>query len=238
METDDSRPHDPGTPDVTAADVPAPAAAAPGEPEDAGVLAQGVADLRRRYADALGEETVDRQVLDSLADLTRTGTGRTHLEKMAVRFADSRLGALAEAEGLEESPVPHVLFVCVQNAGRSQLAAALLTELAGDAVRASSAGSRPAARIHDSIAPLLADHGTDPDDAFPKPLTEEILGAADYVITMGCGDECEVSEEAVRRDWPVGDPAEADWDRLQEIVADIEARVADLWAEIQATLPR
>ena len=105
METDDSRPHDPGTGtgtgtgDVTAADVPAPAATAPGEPEDAGVLAQCVADLRRRYADALGEETVDRQVLDSLADLTRTGTGRTHLEKMAVRFADSRLGALAEAEG-------------------------------------------------------------------------------------------------------------------------------------------
>ncbi|WP_404463778.1 low molecular weight phosphatase family protein [Micrococcus antarcticus] len=217
---------------------PDPGRGAPSGPDAVDPLTAGLGELRRRYAEALGAETVERHVQDALADLARAGTTGPHLEKMAVRFAASRLDALAEAEGLVDPQAPRVLFVCVQNAGRSQLAAALLAEHAGDAVRVLSAGSRPAAHVHGTVAPLLAEHGADPEETFPKPVTEEILRTADYVITMGCGDECEVHPHTVHRDWPVGDPAEADWDRLQEIVADIERRVAELWAEIQATLPR
>ena len=139
---------------------------------------------------------------------------------------------LAEAEGAVRADVPHVLFVCVQNAGRSQLAAALLAERAGDSLRVSSAGSHPAARVHENVAPVLSRIGVEEDEAFPKPLTPEVMASADYVITLGCGDECPVRPYQNVRDWPVGDPAEVDWERLQAIVADIESRVDDLWREI------
>lgn len=200
------------------------------------VLARGRADLVRRFGPALGEDTVTARLEDSLQELARAGTAPGHLETVAVRFAESRLQALAESAGHVADTAPRVLFVCVQNAGRSQLAAALLAERAGDAVRVESAGSRPAAAVHDTVAPILAGHGVEDGEAFPKPVTAEITEAADLVITLGCGDACEVPPTTEVRDWPVGDPVEADWERLQEIVADIEARVDALWEELRARL--
>lgn len=200
--------------------------------EHVGILAHGTVELRRAFGPALGEETVDRIVEESAAGLSPASADPAHRESIAVRFAHDRLAALADARGVARSGVPHVLFVCVQNAGRSQLAAALLAERAGDTVRVSSAGSQPAGRIHRNVQPVLTAHGADPARTFPKPITEEVLASADYVITMGCGDDCPVRPGQDARDWPVGDPAEVDWDRLQEIVADIEVRVDALWREI------
>lgn len=197
------------------------------------VLQQGAADLRRRFGPVLGEAVVDRQIEDSLEELRRSGVPRTHRESTAIHFAESRLLALAETTGVVEPSIPRVLFVCLQNAGRSQLAAALLAERAGDAVRVSSAGSRPTPEVHDDVAPVLSEIGADPAAAYPKPVTPELLAATDYVISLGCSDECRERAGVEVRDWPVGDPAEADWERLQEIVADIERRVDALWAEIQ-----
>ena len=202
----------------------------------ASVLHQGAADLRRRFGPVLGEDVVGRQIQDSLDELRRTGAPRAHRESTAVHFAESRLLALAETAGLLESAAPRVLFVCVQNAGRSQLAAALLAERAGDRLEVGSAGSRPAAAVHENVAPVLAEIGADPAQTYPKPITPEVVAAADYVITLGCGDDCPSTPGTEVRDWPVGDPAEVDWDRLQEIVADIEGRVDALWAEIQDRL--
>lgn len=200
--------------------------------EHAGMLAHGTAELRRIFGPLLGEDTVERVAAESHAELSAMASDPARRESIAVRFAAERLEALTGARGLEPRPVPHVLFVCVQNAGRSQLAAALLAARAGDALRISSAGSRPAECIHENVAPVLSDIGADPADAFPKPLTGEVLAAADYVITMGCGDDCAVAPHQDVRDWPVGDPAEADWERLQEIVAEIEDRVDAFWREV------
>lgn len=129
--------------------------------------------------------------------------------------------------------VPRVLFVCVQNAGRSQLAAMFLQQLGGRLVQVDSAGSRPAEAIHDYIAPVMTEHGASVDGLRPQALTDEKVRAADYVITMGCGDDCPVFEDVHYEDWPVGDPDEADWQILEEIVADIERRVADFWDRIR-----
>lgn len=201
----------------------------------ASVLEQGTAELRRRFGPTLGEDAVDRHIEDSLEELRRTGVSSLHRESTAIHFAESRLSALAEARGGPEGSVPSVLFVCRQNAVRSQLAAALLAERAGHALRVRSAGARPAAAARGDVTPVLTEFGVGPE-AFPQPLTEEILFSADWVVTLGCGDDCTVVGTTRLRDWPVGDPAEADWQRLQEIVADIERRVEELWAEIQESL--
>lgn len=200
------------------------------------VLEQGAADLRRRFGPALGEAVVDWHIEEALEELRRAGVARVHRESTAIHFAESRLIALAETAGAGVAAVPRVLFVCVQNAGRSQLAAALLAARAGDALDVGSAGSRPAPAVHENVAPVLTEIGTDSEAARPRRITPELVAAADYVISMGCGDECRVEDSVDVRGWPVGDPAEAGWDRLQEIAADIERRVDALWAEIQERL--
>src|SRR5690606_12399595 len=128
---------------------------------------------------------------------------------------------------------PQVLFVCVANAGRSQLAAALLRKHAGHSVVVRSAGSMPAADVHAAVRPHLDELRADPDEiAFPKPLTDDAVRAADVVITMGCGDSCPVLPGKRYEDWPVGDPALASPAGVQAIRNDIEARVITLAAEL------
>lgn len=129
--------------------------------------------------------------------------------------------------------VPRVLFVCVQNAGRSQLAAMFLQQLGGRVVQVDSAGSRPAAAVHANVAQVMTERGAAVDVLQPQALTDEKVRASDYVVTMGCGDDCPVFEHVHYEDWPVGDPDEADWQVLEEIVADIERRVADFWDRIR-----
>lgn len=128
--------------------------------------------------------------------------------------------------------VPRVLFVCVQNAVRSQLAAMFLQQLGGRLVHVDSAGSRPAEAVHENVAQVMTEHGAELEGLRPQALKDEKVRSADYVITMGCGDDCPVFEHVHYEDWPVGDPDEADWQVLEEIVADIERRVADFWDRI------
>jgi arsenate reductase len=122
-----------------------------------------------------------------------------------------------------------ILFVCVQNAGRSQMAAGLVTLRSGGAVHVRSAGSDPAERINDLVAQVMAELGVDLSDAFPKPLTDEVVRAADVVVTMGCGDACPVYPGKRYEDWEVGDPAEAgSLEEVRLIRDDIDARVKRL----------
>ncbi|XNY99954.1 low molecular weight phosphatase family protein [Micrococcus luteus] len=129
--------------------------------------------------------------------------------------------------------VPRVLFVCVQNAGRSQLAAMFLQQLAGRLAVVDSAGSRPAEALHENVAQVMTEHGASVAGVRPQALTEGKVRSADYVITMGCGDDCPVFDHVHYEDWPVGDPDEADWEALEQIVADIERRVADFWDRLR-----
>ncbi|GAB3159477.1 hypothetical protein GCM10027059_05770 [Myceligenerans halotolerans] len=129
---------------------------------------------------------------------------------------------------------PQVLFVCVANAGRSQLAAALMAHYAGDRVVVRSAGSAPAPDVHDTVRELLAEIDLPGVEriSFPKPLTDDAVRAADVVVTMGCGDACPVLPGKRYEDWVVGDPALASTTGVAAIRDELDRRVQDLLAEI------
>ncbi|MGI8478776.1 MAG: arsenate reductase ArsC [Gaiellaceae bacterium] len=126
-----------------------------------------------------------------------------------------------------------VLFVCVQNAGRSQMAAGLLTLRSGGLVDVRSAGSKPAEFVNPDVVEVMAELGVDLADAFPKPLTDEAVRAADVVVTMGCGDACPTFPGKRYEDWQVDDPAEtASLGDVRRIRDDIDARIKQLLAEL------
>ncbi len=172
-------------------------------------------------------EVVQRTVRDSYTDLARTARVRAHLVPLAGRLARQRLADQTRDRG---SAVPQVLFLCVANAGRSQLAAALAARYAGDRLVVRSAGSAPAADIHDGVRALLADLGA--GEAFPKPLTDDAVRAADVVVTMGCGDVCPVLPGVRYEDWQVGDPALASPAGVAAICDDLDGRVRALLADL------
>ena len=127
---------------------------------------------------------------------------------------------------------PEVLFVCVENAGRSQMAAALLERRAQGRVRVRSAGSRPAERINPAVVEAMSEIGIDLSHAIPKPLEEEAARSADAVVTMGCGDACPVYPGKRYEDWQVEDPAGKGVDDVRRIRDEIDARVSRLLAEL------
>ena len=124
--------------------------------------------------------------------------------------------------------VPTVLFVCIHTAGRSQMAAGLLTHLAGDRVRVRSAGSEPADRLNPAVVTAMAEVGIDIAAEQPKLLTTDAVRVADVVITMGCGDVCPIIPGVRYEDWAVGDPALASAEGVEAIRDDIAARVRTL----------
>ena len=127
---------------------------------------------------------------------------------------------------------PSVLFVCVHNAGRSQMAAAFLRRRAGDAVEVRSAGTTPADEINPTVRAAMAEVGIDLGDAVPAALEVEAVEAADVVITMGCGDACPVFPGKRYLDWELADPAGRSIEEVRGIRDDIDRRVADLVAEL------
>lgn len=128
--------------------------------------------------------------------------------------------------------VPEVLFVCVHNAGRSQMAAALLAHHAGDRVRVRSAGSAPADQINPAVRSVMAELGIDLVDAEPKKLTEAAVKASDVVITMGCGDACPIFPGKRYLDWVLDDPAGRPPEEVRLIRDEIDRRVQALLSEI------
>ncbi|CAM3825862.1 metalloregulator ArsR/SmtB family transcription factor [Isoptericola cucumis] len=184
------------------------------------------ADLVVEHA-GLGADVVLRTVRESYTALARSATVSAHLLTLTDRFARQRLADLTRDAGTAR---PQVLFVCVANAGRSQLAAALVRRYAGDRVVVRSAGSTPAADVHPAVRPELAALGT--DDPFPKPLTDDAVRAADVVVTMGCGDVCPVLPGTRYEDWLVGDPALASPAGVAAIRDELDRRVRALLADL------
>ncbi|MFC6325313.1 arsenate reductase ArsC [Microbacterium koreense] len=189
-------------------------------------------DLAYRFASTFSAETVSRYVAESYLLLDQRSRVRTHLPTLTARYAAERLDALASASGLVLRGTPEVLFVCVQNAGRSQLAAAYLRHLAGTAVHVRTAGSAPAAAVSPRIVEALAEQGVPFADEYPKPLTDEVVQAADYVITMGCGDACPVYPGRRYLDWDLEDPLTQDDAGLRRVRDQIRERVVDLIARL------
>ncbi|RCV48204.1 arsenate reductase ArsC [Marinitenerispora sediminis] len=129
-------------------------------------------------------------------------------------------------------PRPSVLFVCVHNAGRSQMAAAFLTHLAGERIEVRSAGSAPADTVNTAVVAAMAEVGVDLSSATPKVLTTEAVRASDVVITMGCGDACPVFPGKTYLDWRLPDPAGRGVDAVRPIRDEIRRRIADLVADL------
>ena len=130
------------------------------------------------------------------------------------------------------SQVPEVLFVCVHNAGRSQMAAALLDHHARGRVRVRSAGSEPAGEVNPAVVQAMAELGFDLSRAFPKPLTDEFVRAADVVITMGCGDACPVYPGKRYLDWELPDPAGKPLEAVRPIRDEVDLRVRGLLEDL------
>ena len=127
---------------------------------------------------------------------------------------------------------PEVLFVCVHNAGRSQMAAGLLKLRSDGRVNVRSAGSLPADQINPAVIEAMEEVGVDMGEAFPKPLTDEVVRAADVVITMGCGDACPIYPGKKYEDWELEDPAGQDVDAVRKIRDEIDTKVQYLIAEL------
>ena len=192
------------------------------------VLARVASDLADRFEGVFSPETVGRYVRES-HDLLVQRSGLTrYIPSRTAAFAAERLDALASDQAPRRGVRPEVLFVCVQNSGRSQLAAALLRQLAGDRVRVHTAGSAPASEVRSTIVAALDEVGVPIGGEFPKPLTDEVVRAADVVVTMGCGDACPVYPGRRYLDWELEDPADLPLARVREIRDDIEGRVRTL----------
>lgn len=196
------------------------------------VLARVASDLANRFAGVFSPETVGRYVRESHELLVERSRITRYLPSLTSRFAAERLEALARQQADTGGGPPEVLFVCVKNAGRSQIAAAMLRHLAGDRVRVRSAGSEPASAVKSTIVAALDEIGVPIGGEFPKPLTDEVVRAADVVITMGCGDACPVYPGRRYLDWELDDPAGLPISRVREIRDEIEERVRGLLAEL------
>ena len=186
------------------------------------------ARLAPHYVGTFGPETIERFVRDSLERLLPTAKVATYLPVLAEKFARQRLTALARLDASAPNAVPGVLFMCVHNAGRSQMAAGWMRHLAGDRVVVWSGGSEPDSDINPAAVEAMAEVGVDITDEFPKPWTDEVVRAADVVVTMGCGDACPLHPGTRYEDWDLDDPADGDLAAVRLIRDDIRRRVEAL----------
>ncbi|RKO21579.1 arsenate reductase ArsC [Pseudarthrobacter phenanthrenivorans] len=202
--------------------------------DNTGLLHRISERLAERFAGVFAAETVERYVFESYAALARTAKISAYLPATTEHFANDRLAALAKSKGAVASEVPEVLFVCVQNAGRSQMAAALLTVEAKGRIRVRSAGSLPAAELDPTVVAVMAEMGLDLTNNYPKPLTDDVVRASDVVITMGCGDSCPIYPGKRYEDWDLPDPADQPLQTIRDIRDQIHARVKALVASLPA----
>jgi arsenate reductase len=196
-------------------------------------LKTAASNLRRQFDGTFGVETIERFLHSSYDEFAARAVVTNYLPLLAERFARQRLRALAKVEGKQDSGVPVVLFLCTHNAGRSQMALGFFTHFAGDHAVAWSGGSDPAGRINPSAIAAMAERGIDISGEYPKPWTDEIVRAADVVVTMGCGDACPVFPGGRYEDWDIGDPAGKDVEDVRPIRDEIERRVRRLLASLE-----
>jgi protein-tyrosine-phosphatase len=177
------------------------------------------------FTGVYGTETIERFLNSSYEEFAEGATISNYLPLLAERFARQRLLALARVEGKHDDGKPVVLFLCTHNAGRSQMALGFFTHHAGDAAVAWSGGSEPGAAINPSAIAAMAERGIDISAEYPKPWTDEVVRAADIVITMGCGDACPIFPGKRYEDWDVPDPAGLDVASVRPIRDELERRV-------------
>jgi protein-tyrosine-phosphatase len=196
------------------------------------VLQRAAESLHRTFANTFGPETIERFLYSSYDQFAATATIPTYLPLLAERFAKQRLNALAKVEGKAASGIPTVLFLCTHNAGRSQMALGFFHHLAGERAVGWSGGSEPGMELNPAAVAAMTERGIDITQEFPKPWTDEIVRAADVVITMGCGDACPIFPGKRYEDWALDDPAGQGLDDVRPIRDEIQRRVLHLLDEL------
>jgi len=167
-----------------------------------------------------------------------TATTRTLLNELPAEYTDEQVRLFVaerlRARQMKDVPgsKPSVMFVCVHNAGRSQMSSGWARHLAGDRIVVSSGGSAPGPEVNPVAMEAMAEVGIDISDYFPKPLTDDIVEASDVVVTMGCGDACPYFPGKRYIDWDLTDPHGEALDAVRTVRDDIEARVRTLLAEL------
>lgn len=191
-------------------------------------LLSAARDLHEQFRGVFGEETIQALLLSSYAELAARATIDRWLVIGAERFTRQRLRALAHAESHATGRVPSVLFLCVHNAGRSQMALGWFTHLARDRAIAWSGGAEPVAVISPEAVAAMAEAGIDISQEFPKPWTDEFVLAADVVVTMGWGDVCPLLPGKHYEDWELDDPSGKSIEEIRPIRDQIRDQVTDL----------
>lgn len=200
---------------------------------DTRVLQRTAEHLAQRYTGVFSPELVERVVFESYATLARTAKVRTYLAPVAGHFAADRLAALAHAKDRDASGTPQVLFVGDHDTGPAQIAAALLAHHAAGTVVVRSAGTLPGSAVDPVVLDVLAERGVDVGQVYPKPVTDDVVRAADRVITFGSRDAVRVYDHTVHQHWDVDDLQDAAADRVRAVVEDLDHRVQTLLADLQ-----
>jgi len=189
-------------------------------------------NLTEEHAGTFSTETIQRFLETSYDQFAGRASVTHFLPLLAERFARQRLVALAKVEGRGDDGLPIVLFLCVHNAGRSQMALGWFDHLADGKALAWSGGSEPGSEINPAAVAAMAEVGIDIGQEFPKPWTDEVVRAADVVVTMGCGDACPYFPGKRYEDWELDDPAGQDVAAVRPIRDEIGERVRALLASL------
>jgi protein-tyrosine-phosphatase len=195
-------------------------------------LKQSAARLQRRWQGQLNVETIERFMTESLDLLAPSARIKAWLPVLVERLTNDRLRALVRLESDATDLNPSVLFLCVHNAGRSQMAAGFMRHLAGPNVDVYSGGSEPATHLNEAAVAAMAEMGIDIGHELPQPWADEIVRAADVIVTMGCGDACPVYPGKRYVDWELDDPAGKAVEEVRPIRDEIERRVRVLLGEL------
>ncbi|MCP2278181.1 arsenate reductase ArsC [Nocardia amikacinitolerans] len=188
--------------------------------------------LLDEFATMFTPETVVAYLFSSYEEFLARATVTVYLPTLAEKFARQQLDAKAKLEGKVAQPRPTVLFLCTHNAGRSQIALGFFTHLARGRAVAWSGGSEPSSRLNPAAVDAMAEIGIDISGEYPKPWTEEIVRAADVIVTMGCGDTCPLVPGPRYLEWIIEDPAGLELEDVRPIRDDVGRRVEGLLAEL------
>jgi arsenate reductase len=203
---------------------------------DQRLLRPALADLLKEYHGTFDDETIEHFLVDSFERLAENSKTRNFLSVLSERFARERLMAMTRVDAVAKGK-PGVLFLCVHNAGRSQMAAGWLRSLAGDRIEVFTGGSEPAAALNPVVVDAMAEVGVDIGEEFPKPWTDEVVRAVDIVIAMGCGDACPIYPGKQYVDWELDDPEGMSLDGVRVVRDELRNRVQSLAAELLSTTP-
>jgi arsenate reductase (thioredoxin) len=200
---------------------------------------RAINSLAAEFEGVFSRATIERYVCETQAQLDAAQRGRwmSFYRARVDWFAREHLEALVEAQRSIEKLAPAALFVCVHNAGRSQMAAALTQQLSNGWVHVRSAGSSPSLEMHPNVVAAMSEVGVDLSRAFTRPLTDAAVRAADVVVTMGCDDACPVYPGKHYEDWGIADPAGQPIEVVRQIRDEIGERVRALLGAFRPSIP-